>query len=79
MVSVVFEYEQSVCCRFDKKITMRSMIVEVFDQATEKRLIGKQAFDCNQKVSYGVLSILGKSSIVDWSGCTHSKLAEKKA
>ena len=76
MDKIFLEYEQCQCSKINKEITITSMIIEKSDQITAKRIIEEQAFDCNQKIFCGVFSIWGKSSRVDWSECTHPKLAE---
>lgn len=76
MDKVVLEYEQCSCSKISMEVTITSMIIEKSDQTAAKRIIEKQAFDCNQKIACGVFSILGKDSRVDWSECTHPKLAE---
>jgi len=79
MDRIVLEYEQCQCSKIEKEVTITSMIIEKSDQAAANaavnRIIEKQAFDCNQKISCGVFSIWGKSTRVDWSECTHPKLA----
>jgi len=80
MDTIALEYEQCQCGKIKKEVTITSMITEKSDHLTAnaaaKRIIEKKAFDCNQKIVCGVFSTFGKSSRVDWSACTHPKLAE---
>ena len=80
MDTIVLEYEQCQCSKIEKEVTITSMITEKSDHLTAnaaaKRIIEKKAFDCNQKIFCGVFSAFGKNSRVDWSACTHPKLAE---
>jgi hypothetical protein len=80
MDTIALEYEQCHCSKINKEVTITSIITEKSDHsaanAAAKRIIEKQEFDCNQKIFCGVFSTFGKSSRVDWSACTHPKLAE---
>jgi hypothetical protein len=80
MDTIALEYERCHCSKINKEVTITSMITETSDHpganASAKGIIEKQEFDCNEKSFCGVFSTLGNSSRVDWSACTHPKLAE---
>ena len=76
MDKIFLEYQQCQCSKINKEITITSMIIEKADHVAAQCMIEEKAFDCNQKMACGVFSTWGKSSRVDWSECTHPKLAE---
>lgn len=76
MEKVVLEYEQCQCNKIEKAVTITSMVFEEFDQTASPCSPAKQAFDCDQKKSCGVLTVLGKSRRINWAGCSHPKLVQ---
>ena len=75
MEKVLLEYEQSHCSKVEKKVTITSMVIKESNEATTPCLGAKQAFDCDQKQTCGVLIILGKQKLINWNGCTHPKFS----
>jgi hypothetical protein len=71
---ILLEYEQCHCSKVNKKVTITSMVIKELDEEAVPDEDKKQAFDCNQKENCGVLTILGKERLFDWSGCKHPKL-----
>jgi hypothetical protein len=76
MNKVQLEYEQCQCSKIEKEVTITSIIIEDPDPDAMPYLSIKQAFDCDQKKSCGVLTILGKKRQLNWAGCTHPSLVE---
>jgi hypothetical protein len=72
---VLLEYEQSHCSKVEKKVTITSMVIKESNEAATPCLGDKQAFDCDQKQTCGVLTILGKQKLINWNGCTHPKFS----
>jgi hypothetical protein len=79
MDKVYLEYEQCRCSKFEKEVTITSMVIEDPNPDATPRVSVKQAFDCDQKISCGVLTMLGKSRRLNWADCTHPNLAEVSA
>jgi hypothetical protein len=77
MGKVLLEYEQCQCSKLQKAVTITSMVFEESGQTALLCATARQAFDCDQKNSCGVLTVSGKSRRVNWAGCTHPKLAQK--
>ena len=74
MDKILIEYDQCHCNKLNKEVTITSM---VFNEPNGEAVPGgnnKKAFDCNEKEQCGVLTILGKERLFDWTGCTNSKL-----
>lgn len=76
MEKVLLEYEQCQCSKIEKAVTITSMVFEESGQTASPCPAAKQAFDCDQKNSCGVLTVLGKSKRVNWAGCSHPKLIQ---
>lgn len=73
---ILLEYEKTQCSKIEKEVTITSMVIVVASSTETPCLSEKQAFDCNQKIACGALSILGHKSQVDWTECAYPKLAE---
>jgi hypothetical protein len=52
------------------------MVIQELDQTASSCSAARLAFDCDQKKSCGVLTVLGKKRWVNWAGCVHPKLAQ---
>jgi hypothetical protein len=76
MNKVHLEYEQCRCSKIRKEVTVTSMVIEDPGPDATPYLTVKQAFDCDQKKSCGVLIILGKKRQLNWADCTHPDLTE---
>jgi hypothetical protein len=76
MEKVLLEYEQSQCSKLKKAVTITSMVIQELDQTASSCSTARLAFDCDQKNSCGVLTVLGKSRRVNWAGCSHPKLVQ---
>lgn len=76
MEKVLLEYEHCRCSKIEKAVTITSIVIEESDQTASPCSIAKQAFDCDQKKSCGVLTVSGKSRRVNWAGCSHPKLVQ---
>lgn len=75
MEKVLLEYEQSHCSNIDKKVTITSIVIKESNETVTVCLDVKQAFDCDQKQTCGMLTILGKEKRINWNVCTHPKLS----
>lgn len=51
------------------------MVIKESNEAATPCLGAKQAFDCDQKQTCGVLTIFGKQKLINWNGCTHPKFS----
>jgi len=71
---VLLEYEQADCSKVEKRVTITSMVIKDSNEAATPCLGSKQAFDCDQKETCGVLTILGKEKLINWTVCTHPKI-----
>jgi len=76
MEKVLLEYEQCQCSKLEKAVTIISIAFEESSRTAPSCSTTKQAFDCDQKKSCGVLTVLGKSQRVNWADCAHPKLAQ---
>jgi len=76
MEKIILEYERCQCNKVEKAVTITSMIFEESDPTASPGSPSRQAFDCDQKKSCGVLTVLGKSRRVNWAGCAHPKLTQ---
>jgi len=76
MNKVQLRYEQCQCSKIDKEVTITSIIIEDPDPDAMPYVSIKQAFDCDQKKSCGVLTISGKKRQFNWADCTHPNLTE---
>ena len=76
MDKIYLEYEQCQCSKFEKIVTVTSMVIEDPNPDALPHAGVKQAFDCDQKIACGVLIISGKKRQLNWAECTHPKLAE---
>lgn len=75
MEKILLEYEHCHCRKLNKEVTITSMVItESGDKAVPDEG-KKQAFDCNQKLNCGVLTILGKERKIDWTECSHPDLS----
>lgn len=77
MGKIFIEYEQCQCNKLEKSVTITSMVFEEANEEVQPCPPEERAFDCDQKKSCGVLTVLGKSGQVNWTGCTHQKLAQR--
>lgn len=75
MEKILLEYEQSHCSKVDKKVTITSMVIKESNEAMTPCLDAKQAFDCDQKQTCGMLTMLGNEKQINWNMCTHPKLS----
>jgi hypothetical protein len=71
---ILLEYEQSHCSKVEKTVTITSMVIKESNEAATLCLGEKQAFDCDQKQTCGVLTILGKEKQIHWNVCTNPKI-----
>jgi hypothetical protein len=72
---ILIEYEESHCSKVEKKVTITSMVIKESNETVTPILNAEQAFDCDQKLTCGLLTILGKQKLVNWNVCTHPKLS----
>lgn len=73
---ILLEYKQCHCNKIEKRVTITSM---AFADSNETEVFGGNislAFDCDQKETCGVLTVLGKVRSLHWAECRHPKLSE---
>jgi len=74
---VLLEYEQCQCSKMKKKVTITSIVIKESNETAAPCSCAKQAFDCNEKQSCGVLTVLGKKRLINWAGCTQPTLSSE--
>ena len=74
MEKVLLEYEQCHWSRINNEVTITSMVITESNEAVASGEGDKKAFDCDHKAHCGVLTILGKERLIDWTECSHPDL-----
>ena len=76
MDKILLEYEHCHCNKIEKIVTITSMAIA--DSNEMGIFCGNisSAFDCDQKETCGVLTVLGKVRSLHWAECRHPKLSE---
>lgn len=76
MEKILLEYEHCHCNKIEKRVTITSMAIADSNEMAISCRNFSSAFDCDQKESCGVLTVLGKVRSFQWAECTHPKLSE---
>ena len=76
MDKILLEYEHYNCNKIEKRVTITSMAIADSNETAIFCGNIRLAFDCDQKETCGVLTILGKVSSLHWAKCRNPKLSE---